>query len=135
MDDWRAIVERVRASDPGLASALEHGVPIETSRARIALGYAPDDLLGHTVSDESAIAKLTRAVQAHFGMVVPVQIDQRHRGGKIGSVHAIDSAERRAEIAKARAAVEQHPLVRDVVRIFDAELRDVKLPEKDDGSK
>jgi hypothetical protein len=46
-------------------------------------------------------------------------------------VHAIDSAERRAEIAKARAAVEDHPVVRDIVRLFDAELRDIKLPEKE----
>ncbi|HEY1960289.1 MAG TPA: DNA polymerase III subunit gamma/tau [Polyangiaceae bacterium] len=131
LDDFRAIVERVRTGDPMLASALEHAVPIETSRTRIALGYAEDDFLGHTVNDEASIAKIARAAQAHFGSVVPVHVDARHRGGKSGSVHAIDSAERRAEIAKARTAVEQHPLVRDVVRIFDAELRDVKLPERE----
>jgi len=131
LNDFRAIVERIRTSDPMLASALEHAVPIETSRARIALGYAEDDLLGHTVSEEESIAKIARAAQAHFGSVVPVHVDARHRGVKTGSVHAIDSAERRAELAKARTAVEQHPLVRDVVRIFDAELRDVKLPEKE----
>jgi len=131
LDDWRAIVDRVRASDPALASALEHAVPIETSRGRIALGYAPDDLLGETASDERAVAAVARAAQAHFGCVVAVHVDARHRGGKTGSVHAIDSAERRAEIARARTAVEQHPLVRDVVRIFDAELRDIKLPETD----
>jgi len=131
MDDWRAIVDRVRVSDPGLAAALEHAVPIETSRARIALGYAADDLLGETASDERAIAAIARAAQAHFGSVVPVHVDAKHRAGKAGSVHAIDSAERRAELAEARTAVEQHPLVRDVVRIFDAELRDIKLPERD----
>jgi DNA polymerase-3 subunit gamma/tau len=129
MDDWRAIVERVRAGHPGLASALEHAVPIEVSRARVALGYAPDDFLGHHASEEPSVAVLTKAVQAHFGVAVPIQIDTKHRGGKGGSVHAIDSAERRAEIAKARAAVEQHPVVREIVRLFDAELRDIKLPE------
>jgi DNA polymerase-3 subunit gamma/tau len=131
LDDWRAIVDRIRAGDPALASALEHAVPVEISRARIALGYSADDLLGETASDERAIAAVARAAQAHFGCVVAVRVDVKHRGGKTGSVHAIDSAERRAEIAKARAAVEQHPLVRDVVRIFDAELRDVKLPDRE----
>jgi DNA polymerase III subunit gamma/tau len=129
VDDWRAILDRVRASNPGLASALEHAVPVEISRTRIALGYAQDDFLGHHASEEPSVALLTRAVQTHFGVAVPVQIDTKHRGGKGGSVHAIDSAERRAEIAKARSAVEEHPVVREIVRLFDAELRDIKLPE------
>ncbi len=129
VDDWRAILDRVRASNPGLASALEHAVPVEISRARVALGFAQDDFLGHHASEEPSVALLTRAVQTHFGVAVPVQIDTKHRGGKGGSVHAIDSAERRAEIAKARSAVEEHPVVREIVRLFDAELRDIKLPE------
>jgi DNA polymerase-3 subunit gamma/tau len=129
MDDWRAILDRVRQGDPGLASALEHAAPIEVSSARVALGYATDDFLGHHASEDASIAALKRAVQTHFGVAVPVQIDTKHRGGKGGSVHAIDSAERRAEIAKARSAVEEHPVVREIVRLFDAELRDIKLPE------
>jgi DNA polymerase-3 subunit gamma/tau len=131
-DHWRAILDAVRAGDPGLASALEHAVPVEVSRNRVLLGFAHDDFLGHHASDEAAIAKLVKAVHAHFGGAsVPVHIDTKHRGGKVGSVHAIDSAERRAEIAKARAAVEDHPVVREIVRLFDAELRDIKLPEKE----
>ena len=131
VDDWRAILERMRAADPGLASALEHAVPVEVSRTRVLIGFAQDDFLGHHASEETAVAKLVKAVHAHFGASVPVHIDTKHRGGKVGSVHAIDSAERRAEIAKARAAVEDHPVVRDIVRLFDAELRDIKLPEKE----
>ena len=130
-DHWRAILERMRAGDPGLASALEHAVPVEVSRNRVLLGFAQDDFLGHHASEEAAVAKLVKAVHAHFGASVPVHIDTKHRGGKIGSVHAIDSAERRADIARARAAVEDHPVVREIVRLFDAELRDIKLPEKE----
>src|SRR5262249_29846167 len=117
--------------DAGLAAALDHAVPIEISTRRIAVGYAEDDLLGERASEDASIAMLAEAARSLFGVVVPVQIDARHRGGKTGAVHAIDSAERRAEVAKARAAVESHPLVREIVRLFDAELRDVKLPEGD----
>jgi len=88
-------------------------------------------LLGSHASEEGAIAVLTRAAHAHFGVAVVIHVDTRHQGGKRGSVHAIDTAERRAEIAKARTAVENHPLVRDIVRLFDAELRDVKLPKEE----
>jgi DNA polymerase-3 subunit gamma/tau len=129
--DWRAILERIRETDAPLAAAFEHAAPLEVSRARIALGFAQDDLLGSHASEEGAIAVLTRAAHAHFGVPVVIHVDTRHQGGKRGSVHAIDTAERRAEIAKARTAVENHPLVRDIVRLFDAELRDVKLPKEE----
>ena len=131
VDHWRAILDKVRVSDPGLASALEHAVPVEVSRTRVLVAYAEDDFLGHHAGEDASKAKLVKAVHAHFGASVPVHIDTKHRGGKVGSVHAIDSAERRAEIAKARAAVEDHPVVREIVRLFDAELRDIKLPEKE----
>jgi hypothetical protein len=101
------------------------------SKTRIALGYAPDDLLGSRASEDDALASLRRAGLAHFGVAVEVRIDAGHRGGKTGSVHVIDAAERRAERVKARASVENHPLVRDIVRVFDAELRDIKLPKDD----
>jgi DNA polymerase-3 subunit gamma/tau len=127
--DWRAILDRVRATDASLAATFEHAAPLEISRTRIALGYAQNDLLGSRASEEGAIAALGRAAHAHFGVAVVVHVDARYHGGKTGSVHAIDTAERRADIAKARTAVEEHPLVRDIVRLFDAELRDVKLPK------
>ncbi len=130
-DHWRTILDTVRVGDPGLASALEHAVPVEVTRARVLIGFAQDDFLGHHASEEASVAKLVKAVHTHFGASVPVHIDTKHRGGKVGSVHAIDSAERRADVAKARAAVEDHPIVRDIVRLFDAELRDIKLPEKE----
>ena len=115
-----------------MAVLFEHAVPLEVSKTRIALGYAPDDLLGSRASaEEDALASLRRAGRAHFGVAVEVRIDATHRGGKTGSVHAIDAAERRAERVKARASVENHPLVRDIVRVFDAELRDIKLPKDD----
>jgi len=126
---WRAILDLVRAKRPPLASVLEHGVPVEVNRSRIVLGYVPDDLLGAHASEPESIAHLGRAAKEHFGAAVDVRVDAKYRGARAGSVHAIDSAERRAEIAKARTAVEQHPLVRDVIRLFDAELRDVRLPE------
>ncbi len=129
--DWRAIIDRVRTGDAGLAAMLEHAVPIEVSRTRIALGYGIDDFLGSQAGEEAAIAVVARAAQAHFGITVPVHVDVKHSGGKTGSVHSIDSAERRVEVAKARAAVESHPLVRDIVRLFDAELRDIKLGKEE----
>ena len=40
----------------------------------------------------------------------------------------MDAEKRTAELAQARAAVEGHPVVQEAVRLFGAQLRDVRLP-------
>jgi hypothetical protein len=47
------------------------------------------------------------------------------------TVAAVDAEHRTAELAKARAVVESHPLVQEAVRLFGAHLRDVKLPSNE----
>jgi predicted RNA methylase len=51
-----------------------------------------------------------------------------HAAAGVKTIAAIDADRRSAELAKARAAVEGHPLVKEAVRLFGAQLRDVKLP-------
>ena len=44
------------------------------------------------------------------------------------TVASLDAERRAAETARARAAVEAHPLVQEAFRVFGAQIRDVKLP-------
>jgi hypothetical protein len=43
-------------------------------------------------------------------------------------VAAINAEVRAAELAKARAAIEGHPVVQEAIRLFGAQVREVKLP-------
>ena len=49
----------------------------------------------------------------------------------VRTVAMIESERREGEIAKARAAVENHPMVREAIRLFGAHVKDVKLPSGD----
>jgi hypothetical protein len=44
------------------------------------------------------------------------------------TVASVDAERRAADLAKARAAIEAHPVVQEAVRIFGAQVRDVRLP-------
>ena len=131
LDAWRTILDRVRAARPALASVLEHGSPIEVSRERVLLGYAPGDFLGAEAAEEDAALLLQREVRAHFGVATKVELDLSMRTPVTASVAAIDSAKRNEELAEARAKVEAHPLVRQAMALFGAELREVRLPGED----
>jgi DNA polymerase-3 subunit gamma/tau len=133
MEAWRAIVEAVRRVRPPLASVLEHALPLQVGPDALVVGFeASAAFLCARASEPEALDALTRAARSHFGRATRVEIDASARpAAKTRTLAAIAAEVRGAEVAKARAAVEGHPLVRDAIRLFDAQLRDVKLPGMD----
>jgi DNA polymerase-3 subunit gamma/tau len=130
VDVWRTILDRLRAHHPALASVLDHAIPMETTAARLVVGFEPSAaFLGARASEPDALDELTREVRAYFGQPTKVSLELSARApAGTKTIAALDSDRRSAELAKARAAVEEHPLVQEAARLFGAQLRDVKLP-------
>jgi hypothetical protein len=82
--------------------------------------------------DPEALDALTRAVRAHFGAPTQVVLEVAAKAAPgVRTVASLDAERRSSELAAARAAVEGHPLVLEAIRLFGAELCDVKLPGAD----
>jgi DNA polymerase-3 subunit gamma/tau len=133
MDAWRASVERVRVARPALASVIEHAFPLEVSAARVVIGFEPSaGFLAALASEPEAIDVITRAIRAHFGAPTQVVLDVSAKpAGGARTVAAIEAARRAGDLAEARASVERHPIVQEAIRLFGAQLRDVKLPNSE----
>jgi hypothetical protein len=127
---WRAILERLRASRPALASVFEHAIPLEVGAARTVLGFEPSAaFLAARASEPESLEAVTREVRGYFGAATHVALDLSAKpAAGARTVAAVDAERRSAELAAARARVETHPLVQEAVRLFGAQVRDVKLP-------
>jgi hypothetical protein len=112
---------------------LDHALPLETTASRFVIGFEPGAaFLGTRASEPDALEELTRAVRAHFGAPTQVALDLSARAAAgTKTIASLDSEKHAAELARARSAVEGHPLVQEAVRLFGAQLRDVKLPASD----
>jgi len=132
-DDWRAIVERLRSTNPSIAAVFEHALPLEVAAPRVVVGFAADaPFLCARAAAPEALDALRTAAAAHFGESPIVVVDTTRPGPPaVRSLAAIDAERRRMQNAHARSSVETHPVVREVIRLFDAQLRDVKLPPGD----
>jgi DNA polymerase-3 subunit gamma/tau len=132
---WRAILERVRRARPSLASVLEHAMPLEIGPAKVALAFeASAGFAATRAAEADALELLTREVRAHFQAPTAVTLGtaaKADKGGGVRTVAALDNERRFAEIARAKAAVEGHPVVEEVIRVFGAKLQDVKLPSSE----
>jgi hypothetical protein len=64
--------------------------------------------------------------------VVSVETGARPVGAAGPTLATLDAEARRLASEGARKQVEKHPLVADVMRIFGAELREVRLPDREE---
>jgi hypothetical protein len=130
IDTWRAIVEHIRTARPALASVLEHAFPLAVGAAHVVVGFeASAAFLAARASEPESLETLTREVRAYFGAPTRVELNLSAKPAPaMRTVASLDAERRTAELASARAAIEGHPVVREVVRLFGAQIRDVKLP-------
>jgi hypothetical protein len=130
MEAWYAILAGLRASKAAFASFLEFALPLEVTAARVTVGFEPEaSFQAARVSEPEALEAFTRAVRAHFGAPTQVVLEVAAKPVPgVRTVASIEAERRAAEIARAKAAVEAHPIVQEAMRVFGAQLRDVKLP-------
>ncbi len=103
---------------------------MELTPARTVVGFESGaGFFAARAGEPEALELLTREVRAHFGAPTQVVLDVSSTPTSgLRTVASIDAERRSEELAKARAAVENHPLVQQAVRLFGATVRDVKLP-------
>lgn len=128
---WYSLVDRLRSTHPALASIFEHALPIEVGRERVVLTFETT-FVAERANEPEALRVLGEVVRRHFDAPTAVTIDSSAKAASgVRTVAHIDAERREGELAKARAAVEDHPMVREAVRVFGAQVRDVKLPSGD----
>ena len=128
IEDWRTILGRVRATNVGLASVLEHAVPLEVSADKLWLGIEEGSFYEQQARDEQAVDLLTRIVRDYFGASTAVSFTLRDATETRGqTLFDRDEAVRVEQAAKARQALEQHRLVRTAIDALGAKIHHVKL--------
>jgi hypothetical protein len=107
-------------------------LPIEVGRERVVLTFETTTFVAERANEPEALRVLTDVARRHFDAQTSVVIDTSTKASPgVRTVAHIEAERREAELAKARSTVEEHPLVREAVRVFGAQVRDVKLPSGD----
>ena len=124
---FRAVLGRVRAQRPALASVLEHAALLRCDAERVVLGYEAGSFLAAQATEPGAVALLTAAARGHLGDAAEVSLDAGIQRGAHVTIAQLEAADRKARLDTARRAVAEHPLVSAAVELLGAELRDVRL--------
>ncbi len=126
---WRAILATIRHVRPAVAATLELAAPRVVTRETIVLGFEPGSFEDGRAEEGDARLVLIEHAKTFFDGVAPaVTFDVAARGARSASVASLDAQKRKAALIEARAKVEKHPLVQKAIAIFDAELKDIRVP-------
>lgn len=133
LETWRALIARIRPERPSVAASLELAVPLVVSKERLVVGFEHDSFEDARAEQTAAQDVLTEHARAYFGAPTAVTFEIAAAGSKTtASVAYLDQAKKKQREAEARAAVANHGLVKKVIQLFEAELRDVKIPPQED---
>ena len=132
-ETWRAIIARIKPHRPSVAASLELAVPVVVTKERLVVAFEHDSFEDARAEQTAAQEVLTEHARAHFNAPTTITFEIAAAGAKTtASVAYLDQAKRKQREAEARAAVANNELVKKVISLFDAELRDVKIPPQED---
>jgi len=131
---WRKIVDLVRLASPQVAAMLDLAVPTMVTKEKVVIGIEDESFEQFRSEQTNARAILTSETRAFFASTTTeIVFEHAAKGSKVGgSISYLDAAKKKQAQIDARLAVENHELVQRAVMLFDAELKDVKLPAMDD---
>ena len=128
---YRTIVERVENEHMALGSTLRNAWLLHVDVEKVVLGFAPDSFYAVQVREADSLEILTAHVRSHYGKPTSVSIDlgSRDDEARLPTLSLLDDRDRAEALRRARAGVENHPMVMAIRRVLGAELREVKVPE------
>ncbi len=135
LGDWRTILRRIAEGHPALGSLFEHATVLELTPERATFGFEAHSFAGAQAEEPEALEALRREVRAHFARATQVAISlmaPKAQASHAATVASIDAARRREAADKARAAVKAHPLVVEAIRLFGADVREVRIREEEE---
>ena len=128
LEAWRKIIDRLRPHNPGLASVFGSATLLKVTPLEVRVGFsASETFLAEQAKDPESLELLTRETRAHFDAPTAVSLDlSTTKSNSATSLAAVERKEDEVRIASARAKVLAHPVIEEAIRIFGAEVREVR---------
>jgi DNA polymerase-3 subunit gamma/tau len=130
LDDWRRVVNRVRALRPELGAFLDHAAPLEVRPGQIRIGWEPGSIFASEGASQECVDLLGRMASEHFGEKTAIDVVLESAEAKEATTLSVIELEAQRERARAAAArVREHPSVVGAVEVLGARLKELKIPE------
>jgi len=129
LEAWVAILGAISKKKPAVASMFQHASPLRVEAGVVHVAFPPGGFATEHATAKDARELVAAIASKHFGEATALEIDLSGEHADVETVAEQRSAEKAVALAEERRRVEQHPMVQTALEVFDAEIRDIRLPE------
>jgi DNA polymerase-3 subunit gamma/tau len=126
--EWEQFVDRIAATHPSIASFLERGRLVEMEHDEIVLGYAKTESVARAMMEKEDNLRVMQSVGEELaGRPVTVRIAELTESAPAGPTMAeARAARQREEQTLLFERTRAHPLVKEALALFGADLVEVR---------
>ncbi len=124
-EGWAELVALVSKHRPSLGSVLNHACPLEISPERVRIGLESGSFYADQMRTERNHRELRKFCQEFTGTECKLQVeDQQDNAG--ATLAQTWEREKKESAEKKRSQVLAHPMVQEAIRVFGAEIEQVR---------
>ncbi|MBN2496564.1 MAG: DNA polymerase III subunit gamma/tau [Deltaproteobacteria bacterium] len=127
---WEKLVEMVGRHRPSLGSFLSHACPREISPGRVSFAFERNSFFADQVRSQRNLRELERLFSDYFQTRTEVHIEDLEERDAPSLAQSQREEEQKAEQAARRQALD-HPMVKEAIRVFGAEVATVRTDRGD----
>lgn len=125
---WERFVSFANEKDPALGSVLEHGSPIRQESGLMEIGFPAGSYYLANIQDTDSIAQLKALAREFTGQETDIRVQSiaRETAGAPPSLAEKKKSDREQRQQKLKQEVNEHPLVREALRIFGGTITEIR---------
>ncbi|HUU00955.1 MAG TPA: DNA polymerase III subunit gamma/tau [Myxococcota bacterium] len=127
--EWQKLVAMVSRRRPSLGSVLNHAYPLEVSAERVCIALEPGSFFADQMKVERNRRELEKYCRELFGQETRLSVEDRRADQGVTLAQALDD-ERQTRMDEQRNQALSHPMVKEAIKIFGAEVAQVKTTEE-----
>ncbi len=127
--EWQKLVAMVSRRRPSLGSVLNHAYPLEVAAERVRIALEPGSFFADQMKVERNKRELEKYCQELFGQETRLSVEDHRADQGVTLAQALDD-ERQTRVDEQRNQALSHPMVKEAIKIFGAEVAQVKTTEE-----
>jgi len=127
--EWQKLVAMVSRRRPSLGSMLNHAYPIEVTPEQVRIALEPGSFFADQMKAERNRRELEKYCRELFGQETRLLVEDHRTDQGVTLAQALED-DRQARVDEQRSQALSHPMVREAIKIFGAEVAQVKTKEE-----
>jgi DNA polymerase III subunit gamma/tau len=129
---WEELVARVSKHRPSLGSILNHACPLEVSPRYVRIALEPGTFFADQMKAPRNRREIEKFCRDMFGEETELKVEDRQEGQGVSLAQSWEQERKKSADEQRKQAI-NHPMVKEAIKVFGAEVEQIRTPERSES--